>query len=530
MMKKSLRLFGLVMSLIMLFALFSGCNKSGDKQDATTTKATTKTTAAPTTTAPAAKETTTTTSEPARLKLFLRERWAGVGYDNPIWNKVQEDTNTVWDLTIVPGAELEQKLNITLAGRDIPDIMNISANDVLVYELGRDGILFPLNTVIDKMPNLAKNYAPIWDSYIQEDGNIYAINAAPKTYNGGVDFITMYRKDWLDKFGVGVPQTFDEYMALADAIVNRDPDGNSEKDTYAFGGLSNADSRYFDHIFSAYGVLPFNWTIENGELINMGIHPNAKEALRTMNRLYEMGAIDPEFITDNEDRIRAKFTKGVYGAPCYYHFIFDPNNIHGYRQEFKDANPDGEWIEGVIMKSDYSREGVGMRALSMRGWIWIAVGANTKEIDAITRLFDYLNTEEAIILQNYGFENEHYKIDENGTIVVTTDEAEIRAAGITQCYISFNWRNDHYAPEFLRINNYIASLGTLTAIDGLVIDKDIEALSVDINDYMRTQYLNIIVGNVPVDEGFEALLTEWQRRGGDQLTEAYNNAYKKTRQ
>jgi ABC-type glycerol-3-phosphate transport system substrate-binding protein len=142
MMKKSLRLFGLVMSLIMLFAFFSGCNKSGDKQDATTTKATTKATAAPTTTASAAKE--TTTSEPARLKLFLRERWAGVGYDNPVWNKVQQDTNTIWDLTIVPGAELEQKLNITLAGRDIPDIMNIPANDVLVYELGRDGTLLPI--------------------------------------------------------------------------------------------------------------------------------------------------------------------------------------------------------------------------------------------------------------------------------------------------------------------------------------------------------------------------------------------------
>ncbi len=60
--------------------------------------------------------------------------------------------------------------------------------------------------------------------------NIYAIG-----YNTANPLsIIAYRKDWLDKFGMDVPTTLDEYYAFAKAVALEDPDGNSKNDTFAF--------------------------------------------------------------------------------------------------------------------------------------------------------------------------------------------------------------------------------------------------------------------------------------------------------
>ena len=74
-------------------------------------------------------DTTEKAAEPDKLTVFLRERWAGVGFDNFVINTVQEKTNTKWDILVGPQATFMDQLNIYFASGTIPDIMNLAASD-----------------------------------------------------------------------------------------------------------------------------------------------------------------------------------------------------------------------------------------------------------------------------------------------------------------------------------------------------------------------------------------------------------------
>lgn len=62
-----------------------------------------------------------------------------------------------------------------------------------------------------------------------------------------------WRKDWLDKLGLEVPKTLDDYEKVLTAFVEEDPDGNGKKDT---AGLASVLSEL---MFGAYGTSLCNW-------------------------------------------------------------------------------------------------------------------------------------------------------------------------------------------------------------------------------------------------------------------------------
>ena len=175
--------------------------------------------------------------------------------------------------------ELQEKLNLLLASGERPDIVQFYSDD-FEFQLTGSGLLRPLNDILNtKAPNLKKQWGDvIWKAMTHPDGKIYAI-PAEKLFTD-VHFVTQYRKDWLDTLGMKVPTTVDEYYNVAVAMSKRDPDGNKKDDTYAFSNLLGFQgTRYFDHIFSAYGTHYQQWMEVNGKIVLGNVVPGAKEAL-----------------------------------------------------------------------------------------------------------------------------------------------------------------------------------------------------------------------------------------------------------
>jgi putative aldouronate transport system substrate-binding protein len=468
------------------------------------------------------------TDPPAIIKVFLQERWAGIPYDNLATRHVEEKTNTKMIITAAPAREHNNVLNVLLASGERPDLINLPGDDAYVNNLVKEGLLLPLNKYFDKVPNMYEAKKPYWDISTDDDGNIYTINACISAADGGTQYIPMYRKDWLTKLGLEVPTTIDEYMVLADAIVNNDPNGNGEKDTYAFGGRSFQDGRLYQQIFGAYGTLPFNWLDIDGEIIYSSTEPGAKEALRTMNKLYEMGAIDPEFITDNAARVKAKWAEGKYGALCYAIFCFDENNVFNYYGPFKENNPDGEMIEGPVLKGSGYREDVGMFTVSERGSMRTGISAISKEVDACLRVLDWYHTEEGRMFANYGFEGEHFEWD-NGVVKVLITEEQQQETGITQLDLATEYLALSYSKPYQRAAEFASKIGTKNPLEGIVIE-DANLIISDFREYARTLYVQMIVGEISIDEGFAQVLTEWEKRGGVELAAKYNELYKARKQ
>jgi len=261
----------------------------------------------------------------------------------------------------------------------------------------------------------------------------------------------------------------------------------------------------------------------DGKLIFGSVHPNAREALRILNKLYEMGTIDPEYLTDSGARFKEKYINGVYGATMLPVQIFDKNNLNDYYKPFHDKFKDGVWVTGPVLKGPGYREDIGFYKTSQRGWLWTAVSAKTQEVDAVMRVLDWLSTEEGIMFTNYGVENEHYTIKDNVVTSLVSAEGQ-KKFGITDCVIAFEYVFLDTSKEFQEAKEFANSVGTNDAADGIIV-PEIEKYWSDLNSYQKTMLNKIIVGEVPVDSGFDTLLDEWKKRGGEELTAALNKAY-----
>lgn len=81
-------------------------------------------------------------------------------------------------------------------------------------------------------PNLWKLFQqqPIYEAQMTSpDGNIYGLPHAEFDINNYVLMWNIIRQDWLDKLGLAMPSTIDEYHDVLVAFRDQDPNGNGKR-------------------------------------------------------------------------------------------------------------------------------------------------------------------------------------------------------------------------------------------------------------------------------------------------------------
>lgn len=209
--------------------------------------------------------------------------------------------NVIYDWIVKGGDEYTQKVNVTIANGELPDVMYV--NKTQVQQMQEAGLLMDMTDIFDQ-------YATDFTKEVMNqegnspflpamaDGRLYGI---PIT-NGSIDGVDVMwiRKDWLDKLGLEAPSTVDELMEVIEQFTTGDPDGNGENDTYGIGvagspNLFNGNFGSMKGFFDAYGAHPTIWYEKDGQLVYGGIQEECKEALSAINEMYENGWINPEF-------------------------------------------------------------------------------------------------------------------------------------------------------------------------------------------------------------------------------------------
>jgi len=249
------------------------------------------------------------------------------------------------DIEIVQ-IEGDEQLSAMLAAGNIPDVMFLREPEIW-QPLARQNILAPI-TFEQIRANAPKHYQAVsafgeqlWSSGM-DNGQLWAI---PQVENDEKMHVGVLRKDWMENLGINsLPKTLDEYEMLFDAFVHNDPDGNGLDDTYALTGMGAHSPRQFDSIFGAFGVMPGQWKVQDGKVYNDVVHPDAKEALKLLNRWYEKGYIHPECTTDTVLSTKYKFLSGSVGVAFYpisdfFELTLEGSNNH---REMKTYNPNAE--------------------------------------------------------------------------------------------------------------------------------------------------------------------------------------------
>lgn len=456
--------------------------------------------------------------DPVTLKVFLTNK--NIVDGSYAKTEIEKATNTKLDIIQVPTKDLDNKLNILLASGERPDVIQCET-ETMEGQLLASGILLPLNEYWDGYPNLKNARDPAtWDLMRYDDGNIYSIGIK----NPNPLCIIAYRKDWLDKLGLKVPTTLDEYYQVATAVAKEDPDGDGKDDTYAFGGYQNVDTGWFDHIFGAFGALPNYWMVKAGHIVNGSVQPEIQSALAYLNKMYKAGLIDPEFVTDDPKRWQQKVKSGVFGAGTTKIHIFDHNNWSNYYAPFKKNNPKGEMVYGPILKGG-SDSPVGVRMASNRGWLRTFVSKDSKHPEAALRLLDYLTSKEGNRFAQYGKEGEHYKWDGDRLVkLIDTETAD--KLDLNKFFIGNTVLFDDASPELFDAFDFSHTIALAQPTDGIFIDELADYYP-KLRELTNTQFIQMIVGEIPVDQGFASFVKEWNQRGGEKLVKAMDDAYQK---
>lgn len=305
---------------------------------------------------------------------------------------------------VKPAADYDQFVQTALRGGERFDLiyLNTPLMDVLVAQKA----LIPLTDFIKASPILSDpSVIPTgeWEMLRYPDGAIYSVF---NKYEGGT--MPIVRADWLEKLGLDVPQTLDEYYIVLKAFKEQDPDGNGKHDTY---GLSTAGLYDIQGFMGAFGVKARYVIGEDGRRTIPYASEAAIPAFEWLNKLYKEGLLDPNFVTNSTAEMRNLFLADRVGMVTYWDAwvgLFnsmrlqdDPNTDF---RAMGIAGPEGAKGERILRRGDPS--------------IW-AIPANAANPDGAKKFLEFWHTEAGIILGSVGVKGHDYVLKEDGTMELT---------------------------------------------------------------------------------------------------------------
>ena len=220
----------------------------------------------------------------------------------------------------VKGADWSTKLNLVLASGNYPDIIMHGGIDLEMYGVDEE-VLLPLEESIEKyMPNykaLLDADPALASSLTSSNGHVYQIGwLIPQNIN--TESHLFINKQWLDRLGLDVPGTIEEFEQALIAFRDKDADGDGNpSNEIPFGGPMTPMVDGVLHLLSFWGI-PYNERFvsidDDGNIYSWLKSDAMREALETIHRWYADGMIDVEAVTQDTNSAEAKINAGTIGS------------------------------------------------------------------------------------------------------------------------------------------------------------------------------------------------------------------------
>ncbi|GEM_PF-187055 len=357
------------------------------------------------------KETAAKIGDTGGLKLPLSDKnetieWSVVSdhedFNNSyVATKLREITGVDVQFRIVPAATAEEKLNVWIASKDLPDIIGNGFEITKANELARQGAFAAVEDYIDKLPNFKATFVDnkdndwIFKSYAAGDGKLYGFYGYDwnRDVNTGA---TMYRKDIFDKHGLTMWNSPDEFYTVLKKLKELYPSSTPY--------TSKAKDDLFQTLGYSWGIVPFKpYYDETAKVWKYSdTDPAYKDMLDYMKKLYDEKLIDPEFLTNTQAAWTAKMTQPDKA--------FVTTDWIGRMDMFK---------EQATMVPDYDLRfgnpiGPKQTMKTLDQICWARYVANNDKAETAFKLLDFCLSPAGAELITMGIEGETYVLDENG--------------------------------------------------------------------------------------------------------------------
>ena len=224
--------------------------------------------------------------------------------DGPVITAIEEFTGVDLEMTWVPANVYDEKLVVTLASGELPQVIMADPLNPNIINSIEAGMFWQLDPYFDEFPNLA-TFNEIAMNNAKYKGKTYAVIRPRPVARGGV----ILRKDWLENVGLKEPATLDELYEVLLAFKKNDPDGNGVDDTYGFMQYEG-----YNRDLLVWAGAPVNRKVENGTFVKDVETPEYLEGMKFQRKLYEEGIMNPDFLIVERNVIRKDLYTGKVGA------------------------------------------------------------------------------------------------------------------------------------------------------------------------------------------------------------------------
>ena len=331
---------------------------------------------------------------------------------------IRDKLNINLVLSALPSSETDQdvKINASAAGNTLPDLFMVRRDPFM--NISRVGVIAPVDDLYPLMPYRTKiQYDDDSRGFTTINGKSFGL-ASPGTIakNEGI----LIRKDWLDKLGLAIPVTLDDYLAVMKAFTTRDPDGNGRADTYGYGAFIEINNfeeglgRRFDPFFGAFGVSG-TWSLVKADP-GLNVRKGGYfDGLSFIKRMIDEKVIDPNWTSYNKDDFRAAWKQGRFGIMREQNAAFAAENNYA---PFDKNFPTGEWIVIDPPQGPTGQQSVGVYTQAYRIYAVSAKAMKAGKGPVIAKLLEWMSSDEGYFLLGWGEEGVNYLLDENGVPTV----------------------------------------------------------------------------------------------------------------
>ncbi|SDW17466.1 extracellular solute-binding protein [Paenibacillus sp. CF384] len=324
------------MLIIAMFALLAACDgEGGDTTNTRTNSAADK--QASTKAGTSAENSTQSIAGGAVRVSYMDGLWDAAipSQDGPAVQAINEKFGIDFRPQFYYMQEYPDKLAVTMAGGDLPDMIGLENPDSGFIKWAKQGAFLPLNDLIKNYPTLSKIPQSVWQS-VSVDGNIYAI---PRWFTKKYGKHPVIRKDWLDNLGLPMPTNYQELRDVLIAFTNHDPDKNGKDDTLGLG-LSSVGTGllYGAAMGAAYDSAAWYDRNAAGQLIPGTITESNKEQIQFLTELYSAGAIAKDWAVSKMSDVRNDFFSGKIGMYFEQPYDFNEKRFTALRELQPSAN------------------------------------------------------------------------------------------------------------------------------------------------------------------------------------------------
>lgn len=236
---------------------------------------------------------------------------------------LEEQTNVQIDWVTIRGEDATQQVNLMFASGEVPEVFLQTLNASQKLEFAEEGLLLEITDLVDQYAENIKHMFEVVPASraaaIENDGNMYTVtgvNPWPADFwasrsTWGIN------NAWLENLGLEMPTTTDELFDVFMAFKTEDPNGNGQADEVPVITMAStgADSWLAWYLFAPFGIEfeKEGFMVRDGNVVSSYTHPNMKDALIYISRMYAEGLINRDVFTiqQNEMMSRVKQTDPV---------------------------------------------------------------------------------------------------------------------------------------------------------------------------------------------------------------------------